>query len=276
MVFLKKHSVTLALVLVALTGLGLIVYPAFSDWWNSFHQTRAVMSYAETVANISSEEYDTILNAAKVYNEELSRTGILWKMTEEEEEKYLNQLNIDATGIMGYINIPKINVTLPIYHGTEEGILQTAIGHLEGTSLPVGGKGTHCVVSGHRGLPSARLFTDLDRMTEGDIWTMTVLDHTVTYEVDQIRVVEPSDLSELQIEEGKDYCTLVTCTPYGINTHRLLVRGHRIADVQGEVRIAADALQIDPLYIAPFIAIPVLLLFIAAVFIFADRRNKSR
>ena len=178
---------------------------------------------------------------------------------------------------MGYIDIPKINITLPIYHGTDESVLQIAIGHLEGTSLPVGGKTSHCVVSGHRGLPSAKLFTDLDKLVEGDTWTMTILDYTVTYEVDQIRVVEPTDLSDLQMEKGKDYCTLVTCTPYGINTHRLLVRGHRIENVQGDARVTADALQIEPIYITPFIAVPILLiLFILMLTSTRERRMHGK
>ena len=188
------------------------------------------------------------------------------------------QLAVTDSGIMGYIDIPKIRVTLPIYHGTDETILQIAIGHIAGTSLPVGGASTHCVVSGHRGLPSARLFTDIDKLVEGDTFTMTVLNRTVTYEVDQIRIVEPTDLSNLQIEEGKDYCTLVTCTPYGINTHRLLVRGHRVANANGEANVIADALQIEPVYVAPVVAAPMLIILLILLFVMTSEpfRKKGR
>ena len=177
---------------------------------------------------------------------------------------------------MGYIDIPKIDIKLPIYHGTDESILQIAIGHLEGTSLPVGGEGSHCVMSGHRGLPSAKLFSDLDKMVEGDTFSLTVMNRTLTYEVDQIRVVEPSDLSDLKIEKGKDYCTLVTCTPYGINTHRLLVRGHRTQNPDGDAEVIADALQIEPVYIAPFLAGPVLVLLILGVLVATGRRASAK
>ena len=192
--------------------------------------------------------------------------------------EYNRQLAVTDSGIMGYIDIPKIRVTLPIYHGTDETILQIAIGHIAGTSLPVGGASTHCVVSGHRGLPSARLFTDIDKLVEGDTFTMTVLNRTVTYEVDQIRIVEPTDLSNLQIEEGKDYCTLVTCTPYGINTHRLLVRGHRVANANGEANVIADALQIEPVYVAPVVAAPMLIILLILLFVMTSEpfRKKGR
>ena len=180
---------------------------------------------------------------------------------------------------MGYISIPKIHVELPIYHGIDDAVLQIAIGHLSETSLPVGGSTTHCVVSGHRGLPSAKLFTDIDKLVEGDTWTVNVLNKTLTYEVDQIRVVLPTDLKNLQLEQGKDQFTLVTCTPYGINTHRLLVRGHRVDNAQGEANVIADALQIEPVYIAPFVAIPFILLLLIIMMISTGhmkRRKKIR
>jgi sortase A len=199
-------------------------------------------------------------------------------MTDEQMAEYNRQLAVTDSGIIGYIDIPKIRVTLPIYHGTDDTILQIAIGHIAGTSLPVGGASTHCVVSGHRGLPSARLFTDIDKLVEGDTFTMTVLNRTVTYEVDQIRIVEPTDLSNLQIEEGKDYCTLVTCTPYGINTHRLLVRGHRVANANGEANVIADALQIEPVYVAPAVAAPMLIILLILLFVMTSEpfRKKGR
>ena len=277
--WLARNITTLILGFILLLGAGLIAYPTFSDWWNSFHQSRAVASYVEAVTNMNLEEYEEIIGAAQAYNKRLAKDGIKWTMTKKEQKRYNRLLNIDGTGIMGYINIPKINVMLPIYHGIEESILQVAIGHIEGSSLPVGGRGSHCIVSGHRGLPSARLFTDLDKLTEGDLFTMTVLNYTITYEVDQIRIVEPTDLSDLQISKKKDYCTLVTCTPYGINTHRLLVRGHRVENVDGPAMVTADALQIEPAYIAPFIAAPILFLLLVFMFFSTGiriRRKKRR
>ena len=276
MIWLKKNGLTLILLLILLIGAGLIAYPSFANWWNSFHQSRAVASYAETAANMNTEEYERIISKSQAYNRKLSRSGILWTLDEDEEKEYKEQLDIGTSGIMGYIDIPKIDVMLPIYHGIDESILQVAVGHIPGTSLPVGGKGSHCVVSGHRGLPSARLFTDIDKLVEGDSFTITVLNKTLTYEVDQIRTVLPTDLSDLQIEKGKDYVTLVTCTPYGINTHRLLVRGHRIENADGDASVIADALQIEPIYIAPFIAVPILILLIIGMFIMTGMRTRRR
>lgn len=276
MYWLRKNWMTLLLTIMALVGASLIAYPTFADWWNNFHQARAVASYAEAVANLDQADYEKILKEAEKYNKRLAKTGANWQLTEEELEEYNNQLKINETGIMGYIDIPKINITLPIYHGIDEKVLQVAIGHIAGTSLPVGGKGSHCVVSGHRGLPSARLFTDLDKLVEGDTWTMTVLGKTVTYEVDQIRVVEPTDLSELQIKKNKDYCTLVTCTPYGINTHRLLVRGHRVDNAQGDADVIADAMLVESTYIIPFIAVPVLLLLFIIAMVVTGRQAKVK
>lgn len=260
--WIKENRVTLIIVAVGLFGLGLILYPSVADWWNSFHQSRAVASYAQKVANMDNSEYERILAEAEAYNNNLAINGINWKMSKEELAVYEKELDITGTGIMGYISIPKIHVELPIYHGIDDAVLQIAIGHLSETSLPVGGSTTHCVVSGHRGLPSAKLFTDIDKLVEGDTWTVNVLNKTLTYEVDQIRVVLPTDLSNLQLEQGKDQFTLVTCTPYGINTHRLLVRGHRVDNAQGEANVIADALQIEPVYMAPFVAIPFILLLI--------------
>ena len=234
------------------------------------------MSYAEAVSNLDTDDYEKLLKEADAYNARLAETGALWSMTDEQKEEYEKILTINESGILGYIDIPKINITLPIYHGTDEEILQTAIGHIAGTSLPVGGKSSHCVVSGHRGLPSARLFTDLDKMVEGDTFTLTVLNRTITYEVDQIRIVEPNDLSDLQIEKGKDLCTLVTCTPYGINTHRMLVRGHRTENADGEIDITPDAIQIEAVYIAPFIAVPILLLLMIGMLISTGREKHRR
>ncbi len=250
--------INVVLVLIFLTGAGLLAYPSFADWWNSFHQTRAVASYIEAVANMSDEENEKIWDAAVEYNKKIAENGLKFSPDEEDLKEYNSVLDITGTGIMGYIDIPKIKIKLPIYHGVDDAILQVAIGHLAGTSLPVGGDTAHCVVSGHRGLPSARLFTDIDRLVERDTFTITVLDKTLTYEVDRIRTVLPNELQDLQLEEGKDYVTLVTCTPYGINTHRLLVRAHRIANRADDVRISADALKVDPLIVAPIIAATIL------------------
>lgn len=271
----RTKRVNILLFLIFAAGLILVLYPSFSDWWNSFHQTRAIMNYAEEVARMDSSEYERYIAEAREYNAELSETGMRWRMSDEERERYVRLLGFNDSGNMGYINIPKIDISLPLYHGVSESVLQTSIGHLEGSSLPVGGAGSHCILSGHRGLPSARLFTDLDKLVEGDVWSITILNETMSYECDQIRVVEPTDLSDLRIVPGEDYCTLVTCTPYGINTHRLLVRGHRVANAQGEAKVVADAIEIDSAYVAPFLAVPVLLLLLLLVFVTPQRRREE-
>ena len=273
---MKGKATTVILVIVFFIGMSLLLYPSISNWWNSFHQTRAVFSYADTVSKIDSGEYRHYIDEALAYNERLAERGIQWQMSDLERSEYEACLNVDDTGSMGYIDIPKIRVMLPLYHGTEEAVLQTSIGHIEFTSLPIGGTSSHCVVSGHRGLPSAKLFSDLDKLTYGDQFTLNILNETLTYEVDQITVVEPADVDSLQIEEGQDYCTLLTCTPYGINTHRMLVRGRRVANKDGGAKVLADALQIEPKYIAPFLAVPVLLILAVLTSIASDRRAKRR
>lgn len=255
-----NHLITILLVLIFLLGLSLLLYPAVSDYWNSKHQTRAIAVYSEEVSGLDKEQYQALWAEAAAYNASLRERDNVYLLTEEQKAAYEQLLNVSGLGIMGYIEIPSIDCSLPIYHGTEESVLQIAIGHLEWSSLPVGGESTHCVLSGHRGLPSAKLFTNLDKLQEGDVFMLRVLDEVLTYEVDQILIVEPQETSPLKIEEGKDYCTLVTCTPYGINSHRLLVRGHRIDNVEeaDAVRITADAIQIEPLLVAPFAALPLL------------------
>ena len=287
----KSHRTSnLILVLVLLVGAAIAGYPAFSDYWNSMHQSRAIMGYAERVAEMSNEEYETVWNASLDYNRRLAVNPNPWDMTDEQREDYESQLNVDATGNMGFISIPKIDVNLPIYHGTSDEVLQTSIGHIDGTSLPSGSIHSnpdnfdevefpsHSVLSGHRGLPSAKLFSDLDAMEVGDVFYLTILDQTLTYRVDQITVVVPEDSSELVLVSGKDYCTLLTCTPYGINTHRLLVRGIRVENDKElvDVRVTADALKIEPLYVVPFIAAPVLLLMILWVVFLAGGKKRSR
>ncbi len=269
----KRRWVDLLLVLILLIGLGIVAYPTFSDYWNSFHQSRAIISYAESVATLNTEEYEKVWDQALQYNQWMSTKSNQWQVEPEETEFYNTLLNVGGTGNMGYVSIPRINVNLPVYHGTEESVLQTSVGHIEGTSLPVGSVhdendfskvsfASHCVISGHRGLPSAKLFSDLDRMEIGDVFTFSILDQTLTYEVDAINVVEPNDSQLIEIVPEKDLVTLVTCTPYGINTHRLLVRGHRIENEKEALnaRITADAIRIDAIYAAPFIAAPVLVL----------------
>ncbi len=251
---MRKRLTTVILLLVLLTGLSLLLYPTVSDYWNSFHQSRAIASYTAQVEEMDPADYEAMWNAAAEYNQRLlADTGDRYRMTEAEEEEYESLLDVTGTGVMGYVEIPKLKTSLPIYHGTDAAVLQIAIGHLAGSSLPVGGEGTHCVLTGHRGLPSAKLFTNLDEMAEGDTFSLHVLDQTLTYEADQIRVVEPQELDALEIEEGKDYCTLVTCTPYGVNSHRLLVRGHRIAGQQSAA-VPADAVQIDRFLVSPVVA----------------------
>lgn len=273
--WLKKHLLTVLMLGGLLFGVGLLLYPSVANYWNSFHQTQAIMSYSEAVSQMDTEDYKKILDDAKAYNKKLGKTGIQWVLSDAQKAEYQKQLQIGTSDVMGYVSIPKIHVKLPLYHGTEENVLQTSIGHLEQTSLPVGGKNSHCSVSGHRGLPSARLFTDIVDLKEGDTWTMTVLNETVTYEVDQIRIVEPQDLSNLQIEKKKDLATLITCTPYGINTHRLLVRGHRIPNADGDANLTADAIQIEPIYIAPFLAAPILLALLAILLISTRRARRD-
>lgn len=271
----KGNYITLLLFLILLAGLSLLLYPSVSDYWNSLHQTRAIATYAEEVANLNQDQYDEIWAAAESYNASLTDRVNAYQLSDAQKEEYQQLLNVSGLGIMGYIEIPEIDVSLPIYHGTEDSVLQVAVGHLEWTSLPVGGESTHCVLSGHRGLPSAKLFTNLDKLREGDIFLLRVLDEILTYEVDQILIVEPQDTAALEIVEGQDYCTLVTCTPYGINTHRLLVRGHRIDNIEeGKImRVTGDAVQLEPLLVAPVVAIPMLLILL--ILLLLPRRRKK-
>lgn len=271
----KGNFITILLVLILLAGLSLLLYPTVSDYWNSFHQSRVIATYAEQVAGLEEESCEQLRDEAAAYNRALIGKSERYFMTDAEREVYESLLNVSGNGIIGYIEIPEIKCSLPIYHGTDPSVLQIAVGHIEGSSLPVGGEGTHCVLSGHRGLPSARLFTDLDQLEEGDLFMLRVLDETLTYEVDQIRIVLPTELSDLEIEAGKDYCTLVTCTPYGINTHRLLVRGHRIENVEAAtVYVTADAIQIEPLLVAPIVAIPIL--FVLLIILLLPKRPQKR
>ncbi len=266
---MKKMKLTNGiLILMLLAGLSLLLYPTISDYYNSFHQSQAIVGYNETVLQLDAEDYSEIWDAAVAYNESLITRNSGYMLKNEQKEQYEQLLDINDSGIMGYVKIPSIDVNLPIYHGTDEAVLQVAIGHIEWSSLPVGGANTHCVISGHRGLPSAKLFTNLDRMEIGDTFMLQVLDEILTYEVDQILVVEPQEVQELKIIEGQDLVTLVTCTPYGVNSHRLLVRGHRVdnAPVVVERHVTADAVVTDPMIVAAVLAIPCVIIGIIAMF----------
>ena len=275
---MKKHLSTIILIVIFLVGLSLLLYPSFSDWWNSFHQSRAVATYVESMTSMGNEEYERMLKEAEEYNTKLAKQERLrLRLTEEEKAEYNSLMDVSGTGIMGYVDIPEIHVKLPIYHGTDDAVLQIAIGHIEGTSLPVGGVSTHTVISGHRGLPSSRLFTDLDRLVLGDTFTLNVMDKVLTYEVDQIRIVLPEEVDELSITQGMDYCTLLTCTPYGINSHRLLVRGKRVmTKFVANVRVKADALQISTTVVAIFIAVPLLLILTIVIMISSGVRRRRK
>ena len=253
---------TIILFIILLAGVGILLYPSVSDWWNSMHATKAIAGYVTAVEDLSAQEREDAIKAAQAYNTKLLN-GVDFDLTEEEYAEYEKMLDIGGTGIMGYVQISAIGVNLPVYHSVDESVLQIAVGHIPGSSLPVGGERTHSVLSGHRGLPSAKLFSDLDRMVEGDIFTLNVMGQTITYMVDQIRIVLPEETDELAIQPGRDYCTLVTCTPYGVNTHRMLVRGKRIENIAGEVVVVAEAVRIPNYVVIPAVGIP--LLFITLV-----------
>ncbi len=267
--------ITVALILFLVVGLGVIFYPAISDWWNSLHASKAISEYMVAVENVDNSELEKMIAEASAYNQKLYGNQT-FEVEDEDYLKYEKLLDISGTGIMGYISIPSIDVNLPIYHGTSDEVLQIAAGHLVGSSLPVGGESTHSIISGHRGLPSAKLFTDLDKLVVGDTFVITILNETLTYRVDQIKVVVPEDTSELAITKGKDYCTLVTCTPYGINTHRMLVRGHRIENEEEElvVFITPDASRIPNYIVAMFIIVPTLVIMLIVYMIFTAGKKK--
>ena len=272
--WLKKNLINIFLAVIVLAGLCLLLYPTFSDWWNSLHQSQAIASYVEKVEGMSQEEMDALLEQAHAYNQRLWDKGNRWLPSPEEAAEYRSLLDVTGTGIMGYVNIPVIDVSLPIYHGTDEAVLQIASGHIEGTSLPVGGESTHAAISGHRGLPSARLFTDLDRLGEGDLFTVTILGRTLTYQIVQIRIVLPEDTSEMDLYRGEDYCTLQTCTPYGVNTHRLLLRGKRVANNDEALLAAAEAVRVPTSVVIPAVGVPMLFILLAILLIFYKRRPR--
>lgn len=254
-VMMKKHMSTIIAILVFITGLSLLLYPTVSNYWNSLHQSRVVANYSDTMAKMNQKEKQAEIDRAIEYNAGLVNNGGRFTPSDSELSEYKSLLNADGTGMMGYVTIPKIQVKLAIYHTVDDSVLQVGVGHLEGSSLPVGGSSTHCVISSHRGLPSAKLFTELDRLKKGDVFYLHVYDRVLAYQVDNIAIVEPTDYGLLEIEKGKDLCTLFTCTPYGINTHRLLVCGHRVENVMDEKNLTADAAKIDPLVVASVIGL---------------------
>lgn len=271
---MQSRKSTIILLISFFIGLSVLLYPAISSYWNSKTQSEAIVDYEAMLANYKPEDYSAVFEEADRYNRELAalENPIL---NHREVEGYQDILNLSGIGMMGYVTVPKISQELPVYHGTSDAVLSIAAGHFEGTSLPIGGDSTHSVVSAHRGLPTAVLFTHLDRMEVGDTFYFTILDRTITYEVDQIRIVEPHDTSLIQIEDGKDYCTLLTCTPYGINTQRLLVRGHQVdASQKKKIYISNEAYRIDPLIVMPVVALPIIFVLLIYV-MFAPVKKES-
>lgn len=271
---MKKNLSTIVLVALFVIGLSLLLYPTVSDWWNSSHQTRVSAEYSEAVEAVDIPERDELWSSAQAYNAALAETGNLWVLSKDEKAEYERQLLLANSDVMCLVEIPAIDCSLPVYHGTDDAVLQMGVGHIEGSSLPVGGEDTHCVLSGHRGLPSARLFSDLDRLVKGDVFVLRTLGKTLTYEVDQIRIVLPHETKELEIQDGEDLCTLVTCTPYGVNSHRLLVRGHRVENLDGAL-VPADAMRVDPLVVAVCLAVPVLTVLFAGSMLTGRRKETA-
>ena len=260
---MRKHKTVIFLTLGFLVGICILLYPAFSDFWNSKTQSRAITNYESVLENLKPEDYTAIFEKAHSYNKALYETSYPL-IDYKNVPGYYDTLRIADNDMIGYLKIDRIALELPIYHGTSDEVLNSGVGHLEGSSLPVGGENTHSVMSAHRGLPSSKLFTDLDRLEMGDTFQIVVLDQVLTYQVDFIKTIEPTDISDLQIIEGGDYCTLFTCTPYGINTHRLLVRGIRIETIKEKpvLYVSNEAFRIEPLLVTPAVAAPMLLVLL--------------
>ena len=265
------------LVAIFLVGLCILLYPTISDFWNEKRQSQAIMDYDSLLNDLKPEDFTEYFKKADEYNRKLRLVSSPFIGYSTLDKEYYSTLDVNGDGMMGYITIEKIKVQLPIYHGTSDKVLNSAVGHVEGSSLPVGGKSTHAVLSAHRGLPSAKLFTNLDKLEEGDVFTITILNQTFTYQVDQILIVIPSQISDLYVEEGEDYCTLLTCTPYGINTHRMLVRGTRIANIEEKkkVNVITEAYQIDPLIVTPAVAAPMLGALLIFLMVKSSKQNKK-
>ena len=265
---MQSRKSIIILLIMFFIGLSVLLYPGISSYWNSKTQSEAIIDYESMLSLYKPEDYSEIFEEADRYNSELAALTVPLREYTKIEDLYWKTLDVSGTGMIGYVTVPKIGQELPLYHGTSDSVLSTAVGHFQGTSLPIGGETTHSVVSAHRGLPTAVLFTHLDRMEEGDIFFFTILDRTITYEVDQIRIVEPDDVSLIQIEDGEDYCTLLTCTPYGINTQRLLVRGHQVDMSQTrKIYIANEAYRVKPLVVMPLVAMPIVLVLLVYVMI---------
>ncbi len=275
---MKDRWVNLCLILIFVVGLGILLYPSVSDWWNKRVSTQAIASYNKSLENMTEEDYSSFFEEAETYNKAVRKVGSQTAIVTPESvaADYWETLDITGTGIMGYVTVDKINVQLPVYHGTEESVLQIAAGHLQGTSLPIGGEGTHAVLSAHRGLPSAKMFTNLDDLEEGDTFTVTVLDEILTYEVDKISIILPEEIESLYIEDGEDYCTLMTCTPYGINTHRLLVRGRRIQTTNQHVNVSAEAYRLNNILIASLLAVLILVIFLVSLYLRKRFRARTK
>ncbi len=275
---MKKHLSTILILLVFLTGLSVLLYPTVSNYINEKSQSKAIASYVEQTNKIDTAAYNAMMTEAQAYNERIRSDQGRFAMKDEELDQYLHLLG-STGGAVGYLEINSIHVTLPLYLGDSPAVLQVGVGTMPGSSLPIGGPGTHAVINGHRGLPTSRLFTDLDQVSEGDVFTVHVLNETLAYRVDQIRIVEPQDLTELEIQPDQDFCTLVTCTPYGINTHRMLVRGRRIenseVNAQTNYHVTADAMQVDPLLVASILSLPVVVALGTSLFLYDSSKCKK-
>lgn len=274
---MKNRLQNFILSVMLLTGLSLLLYPSFSNYWNSYHSSKAISNYTQIISEMDEEEYQRLLAEVYAYNTGLLSRDNPYLLPDTMKEQYQQLLNLDGSGVMGFVEIPSIDVEIPVYHTVEERVLQKAVGHIPWTSLPVGGESSHCVLSGHRGLPSARLFTDMDRVVVGDVFYLHILEEVLEYQVDQILIVGPKDTEELLIVPGEDYCTLVTCTPYGVNTHRMLVRGKRVpSENKPKVNVTSEAIQIEPIIVAPVLAIPMLLLLLIWLYIPKPRKVRYR
>lgn len=274
---MKKHLSTIIIIILFLAGFSVLLYPTVSNYVNSKNQTQAIASYEKRMRDMDKSSYDAILQEAHAYNEKILSDQARFAMQGDDLDHYLHLLG-STGGAIGYIEIDSIDVSLPLYLGDSSAVLRVGAGTMPGSSLPIGGKGTHAVITGHRGLPSSKLFTHLDRVKEGDVFVLHVLNETLTYQVDQIHIVEPQDLTHLEIDPQQDYTTLVTCTPYGINTHRMLVRGHRIENdshTMGADHVVADAMQVDALLVAPIVAIPLVVILLLGVFLSGHKKGKS-
>ena len=272
------NASTIILVAIFFVGLCVLLYPTISDFWNEKRQSQAIVNYDDLIVDLTPEDYSAHFEKADAYNQKIRNMSFPFLNYKNIAEEYYDILDVNGDGMMGYITIEKIKVQLPIYHGTSDKVLNTAVGHVEGSTLPVGGKSTHAVLSAHRGLPSAKLFTNLDKVEVGDIFTIRILDRTITYQVDQILIVLPHETDDLNIVAGEDYCTLVTCTPYGINTHRMLVRGTRIENIEPDrvINVITEAYQIDPLLVTPAVAAPMLGILLITLIVKSRNPGKNK